>query len=40
MVGYAVGLAKLIGLVGPNHPNVAAYVARLEARPGYKKAFE
>jgi glutathione S-transferase len=40
MIGYAVALAKLLQLVGPDHPKVAAYLARLEARPAFQKAFD
>lgn len=40
MVGYAVALANLLGQIGPAHPNVAAYLARLEARPGFQRAFQ
>jgi len=39
MVGYAVALAKLLGLVGEAHPEVARYAGRLEQRPGFQKAF-
>lgn len=39
MVGYAVALAKLLGLLGPAHAHVDAYMTRLEARPPFQKAF-
>ncbi|HWP64789.1 MAG TPA: glutathione S-transferase family protein [Candidatus Limnocylindria bacterium] len=39
MVGYGVAIARLLGVVGERHPNVAAYLARLEARPAFQKAF-
>ena len=39
MVGYAVALAKLLGLVGGAHANVEAYAARLEQRPAFQTAF-
>jgi glutathione S-transferase len=40
MVGYAVALAKLVGLLGPSHPHVTAYLTRLETRPAFRKAFD
>lgn len=37
MVGYSLGLANLFGLLGESHANLAAYLARIEARPAYRK---
>jgi len=39
MVGYGVTIAALLGVVGDQHPNLRAYLARLETRPGFQKAF-
>ena len=39
MMGYTLKCAKWFGLLGPEYPNLAAYVARLEARPAFQKAF-
>src|SRR5262245_10813442 len=37
MMGYSVKLASLFGLLGST-PNLAAYLARCEARPAYRRA--
>lgn len=39
MVGYAVFLTSLLGMLSDKHPNVIAYHARLQERPGLKKAL-
>ena len=39
MVGYGVAIAALLGVVGGQHPNLRAYLARLETRPAFQKAF-
>jgi glutathione S-transferase len=39
MVGYGVMLTRLLGVLGPAHPQVGDYLTRLEARPGFQKAF-
>jgi glutathione S-transferase len=38
MMGYSVKLASLLRLVGDATPNLAAYLARCEARPAYQRA--
>ena len=39
MVGYGVAIAALLGVVGDQHPHLRAYLARLETRPAFEKAF-
>jgi glutathione S-transferase len=39
MVGYGVALTRLLGVLTDGHPRTAAYLARLEARPAFQKAF-
>jgi len=39
MMGYSLTLMKWFGLIGDAHPNVAAYLGRLEQRPAYQKAI-
>jgi glutathione S-transferase len=39
MMGYTVQCAKWFGLLTDTHPNLVAYLARLEARPTFQKAF-
>jgi glutathione S-transferase len=39
MMGYSLLLPKWFGLLGPQYPNLLAYLARLEARPGLQKAL-
>lgn len=39
MMGYALLLAKWFGLLTDQYPNVAAYLERLEQRPGLQKAL-
>jgi glutathione S-transferase len=39
MMGYTVACARWFGLLGDAHPNVGAYLARLEARPAFQKAL-
>jgi glutathione S-transferase len=38
MMGYSVKLASLLGLVGDGQPNLAAYLARCEERPAFRRA--
>lgn len=40
MMGYTLFLARRFGVLKPDaHPNANAYYARLEARPGFRKAL-
>jgi len=39
MVGYAVGLARMLGLGTDGPPGVQAYFERLAARPAYRRAI-
>ena len=39
MMGYFLMAARMLGCVGPEHANVAAYWDRLAARPGLQKAL-
>ena len=39
MMGYFLMAARMLGLVGADHPNVNAYWERLAARPGFQKAL-
>ena len=38
MMGYSVKLATLLRLLGDAHPNLAAYLARCEERPAWRRA--
>ncbi len=38
MLGSTLGWASMLGIVGQEQPNVAAYVARLGARPAFQRA--
>jgi glutathione S-transferase len=38
MVGSTISWAQMMGLVGPDRPNVASYLARLAARPAFGRA--
>jgi glutathione S-transferase len=38
MVGYACGLAKLLGFLAAGYPGINDYLARLEARPAFQRA--
>lgn len=38
MVGFTVGAARLLGVLDERHPNLVAYLARLEARPAFQRA--
>ena len=40
MVGYAVALAGLLGLVGSARPHLAAYLDRIRERPAFRTAFD
>jgi glutathione S-transferase len=39
MMGYSLLLAKWFGMLDEQYPNLSAYLARLEARPGLQKAL-
>lgn len=39
MVGYTVACVKWFGMLGEQYPRLAAYLARLEARPAFQKAL-
>lgn len=39
MMGYSLLLVKWFGLLTPEHPNVTAYLARLEQRPALQRAL-
>lgn len=39
MMGYFLMAARMLGLLGADHPNVAAYWERLAARPAFQKAL-
>ena len=40
MMGYTLAVARLVGVLDPaTQPNLAAYFARLEERPAFRKAF-
>ena len=39
MMGYFLMAARMLGIVGDQHRNVAAYWERLAARPGFQKAL-
>jgi glutathione S-transferase len=39
MMGYFLMAARMLGCVGAEHPNVAAYWERLAARPAFQKAL-
>ena len=39
MMGYTVQVAQWFGLVGAEHPRVAAYLERLAARPAFQKTI-
>jgi glutathione S-transferase len=39
MMGYFLMAARMLGVVGAEHRNVAAYWERLAARPGFQKAL-
>ena len=39
MMGYFLMAARMLGVVGTEHPNISAYWERLAARPGFQKAL-
>src|SRR5262249_51334239 len=39
MMGYFLMAARMVGVIGAEHPNVSAYWERLAARPGFQKAL-
>jgi glutathione S-transferase len=38
MVGFTVAAARALGVLDSRHPNLQAYLARLEARPAFQRA--
>ena len=38
MVGSTIAWAQMMGLVGAEHPNVGAYLARLAERPAFARS--
>jgi len=38
MMGFTLEAAKIMGLLGDAHPNLGAYLARLESRPAFQRA--
>ena len=38
MVGFTVAAARVLGVLDARHPNLGAYLARLEARPAFQRA--
>ena len=38
MMGFTLEAGRVLGVVEASHPNIAAYLARLEARPAYQRA--
>jgi glutathione S-transferase len=39
MIGHAIMMSHRMGIVNENHPNLMAYIERLNARPALQKAF-
>lgn len=39
MTGFTLGAARLLGVLDERHPNLGAYLSRLEARPAFQKAL-
>ena len=39
MMGYSLALAQRLDILDERHPNLGAYLGRLEAQPGYQVAF-
>jgi glutathione S-transferase len=38
MMGFTLLASRLVGVLGPKHPRLGAYLARLESRPAFQKA--
>ncbi len=38
MMGFTLAVARALGVLGDGHPGLLAYLARLEARPAFRKA--
>ena len=39
MMGYFLMAARMVGVIGAEHPHVSAYWERLAARPGFQRAL-
>ena len=39
MIGHSIMMSHRMGIVDENHPNLMAYIERLNARPALQKAF-
>jgi glutathione S-transferase len=39
MIGHSIMMSHRMGIVNENHPNLMAYIERLNARPALQKAF-
>lgn len=39
MMGFTLTAARMVGVLGDRHPNVAAYLDRLQARPAFAKVM-
>jgi glutathione S-transferase len=40
MMGFTLLAARLLGVLGDDFPNVAAYLDRLQARPALQRSLE
>src|SRR5262249_19517219 len=40
MMGYTVQVARWMGVLGEQHPNLTAYLKRLRERPAFRRAIE
>lgn len=40
MLGHSIMMAERMGIVSDDHPNLKAYIKRLQSRPALQKAFE
>lgn len=39
MMGFTLVAAKVLGVLGPRHPRLSAYLGRLEGRPAFQRAL-
>lgn len=39
MMGFTLGAARLLGVLGPRHPRLSAYLGRLQERPAFQRAL-
>lgn len=39
MIGHSIMMSRRMGIVNENHPNLMAYIERLNARPALQKAL-